>query len=428
MSQATPGQTGAESARPVAPSAAAASPARPSIVADRIKRIKLSPSVAARAIIAELREQGRRIIDLTIGEPDFSTPEHIRQAATAAMNRGETKYPPAQGTVALRKAARGHLLEATGVDYPVARIIVSTGAKLVIFNGLAATLNDGDEVLIPAPFWVSYPDMVLVNDGVPVVVPCPEADGFKLTPHALERAITPRTKWLLLNSPSNPTGAMYSAAELRALGEVLARHPHVWLMTDEIYEHLAYGDQRHVSPAAAVPELAGRTLTVNGVSKAYAMTGWRLGYAGGPKALIKAMATLISQSTSCVSAISQAAARVALTADQACVAEAAALFHARRDRIVAGLNEAPGIRCPQPQGAFYVYPSVAGLLGRRSPAGHLLQSDLDVVLFLLDEAGVAVLDGAAYGLSPYLRLSFATSMENIEEGCRRIVQACGRLT
>ena len=221
---------------------------------------------------------------------------------------------------------------------------------------------------------------------------------------------------------------MYSAAELRALGEVLARHPHVWLMTDEIYEHLAYGDQRHVSPAAAVPELAGRTLTVNGVSKAYAMTGWRLGYAGGPKALIKAMATLISQSTSCVSAISQAAARVALTADQACVAEAAALFHARRDRIVAGLNEAPGIRCPQPQGAFYVYPSVAGLLGRRSPAGHLLQSDLDVVLFLLDEAGVAVLDGAAYGLSPYLRLSFATSMENIEEGCRRIVQACGRLT
>lgn len=398
-----------------------------SIVADRIKRIKLSPSVAARAIIAELREQGRRIIDLTIGEPDFSTPEHIRQAATAAMNRGETKYPPAQGTVALRKAARTHLLEATGVDYPAARIIVSTGAKQVIFNGLAATLNDGDEVLIPAPFWVSYPDMVLVNGGVPVTVPTTPATDYKLTPEALERAITPRTKWLMMNAPSNPTGSVYTADELRGLTAVLERHPHVWLMTDEIYEHLAYGDERHASPAAVAPELAGRTLTINGVSKAYAMTGWRLGYAGGPKALIKAMATLISQSTSCVSAISQAAARVALSADQACVGEAAAVFHARRDRIVALLEAVPGIRCPRPQGAFYVYPNVEGLLGRRTPAGATLRSDLDVVMYLLDEAGVAVLDGAAYGLSPYLRLSFATSMDHIEEGCRRIAEACGRL-
>ncbi len=261
-----------------------------------------------------------------------------------------------------------------------------------------------------------------------MVVACPEADGFKLTPEALERAITPRTKWLLLNTPSNPTGAMYSAAELRALADVLARHPQVWLMTDEIYEHLAYGDTRHASPAAVAPELAGRTLTINGVSKAYAMTGWRLGYAGGPKTLVKAMATLISQSTSCVSAISQAAARVALSADQACVGAAAAVFHARRDRIVTLLDAVPGIRCPRPQGAFYVYPNVEGLLGRRTPAGALMRTDLDVVMFLLDEAGVAVLDGTAYGLSPYLRLSFATSMDNIEEGCRRIAQACGRLT
>ena len=363
-----------------------------------------------------------------VGEPDLPTPAHIVQAGIDALRSGDIRYTASTGGRPLLEAVRAKFARENGLDYALDELIVGVGAKQILYIALAATVQAGDEVIIPAPYWVSYPDMVLVNDGVPVVVPCPEADGFKLTPHALERAITPRTKWLLLNSPSNPTGAMYSAAELRALGEVLARHPHVWLMTDEIYEHLAYGDQRHVSPAAAVPELAGRTLTVNGVSKAYAMTGWRLGYAGGPKALIKAMATLISQSTSCVSAISQAAARVALTADQACVAEAAALFHARRDRIVAGLNEAPGIRCPQPQGAFYVYPSVAGLLGRRSPAGHLLQSDLDVVLFLLDEAGVAVLDGAAYGLSPYLRLSFATSMENIEEGCRRIVQACGRLT
>jgi aspartate aminotransferase len=301
------------------------------------------------------------------------------------------------------------------------------GAKQLIFTALAATVQAGDEVIIPAPYWVSYPDMVQVNDGTPVVVVCPESDGFKLTPDALERAITPRTKWVLLNTPSNPTGAMYGADELRALAAVLARYPHVWLLTDEIYEHLAYGEARHQSPAAVAPELAARTLTINGVSKAYAMTGWRLGYAGGPKALIKAMATLISQSTSCVSAISQSAARTALTADQQCVRDAAALFHTRRDRIVALLNEVPGIRCPRPQGAFYVYPSVEGLLGKRTPAGRRLESDLDVVMFLLDEAGVAGLDGAAYGLSPYLRLSFATSIDNIEEGCRRIREACASL-
>lgn len=397
------------------------------LLADRARAIKPSPSMAAKTRVDQLRGEGRDIVDFTVGEPDLPTPAHIVQAGIDTLNSGDIRYTASAGAKPLLEAVRAKFLRENGLDYGLDELIVGVGAKQLIFTALAATVQAGDEVIIPAPYWVSYPDMVLVNDGTPVVLACPEADGFKLTPQALEAAITPRTKWLLLNTPSNPTGAMYGADELRALGEMLARHPHVWLMTDEIYEHLAYGETRHVSPAAAVPALAARTLTINGVSKAYAMTGWRLGYAGGPKPLIKAMATLISQSTSCVSAISQSAARVALTADQRCVAEAAAVFHQRRDRIVALLNAVPGIRCPQPQGAFYVYPSVDGLLGKRTPAGRLLATDLDVVMFLLDEAGVAVLDGAAYGLSPYLRLSFATSMENIEEGCRRIREACAAL-
>ncbi|WP_241050401.1 aminotransferase class I/II-fold pyridoxal phosphate-dependent enzyme [Achromobacter xylosoxidans] len=397
-------------------------------LAARARAIKPSPSMAAKTRVDQLRAQGRDIIDFTVGEPDLPTPPHIVQAGIDALNSGDIRYTASAGSRPLLEAARAKFQRENGLDYALEELIVGVGAKQLLYTALAATVQAGDEVIIPAPYWVSYPDMVLVNDGTPVVVACPEADGFKLTPEALERAITPRTKWLLLNTPSNPTGAMYSAQELRALAQVLARHPQVWLMTDEIYEHLAYGDERHASPAAVAPELAGRTLTINGVSKAYAMTGWRLGYAGGPRALVKAMATLISQSTSCVSAISQAAARVALSADQACVGEASAVFHARRDRIVALLDAVPGIRCPRPQGAFYVYPNVEGLLGRRTPAGALMRTDLDVVMFLLDEAGVAVLDGTAYGLSPYLRLSFATSMDNIEEGCRRIAQACGRLT
>ncbi len=396
-------------------------------LAARARAIKPSPSMAAKTRVDQLRAQGRDIIDFTVGEPDLPTPAHIVQAGIDALKSGDIRYTASAGSRPLLEAVRAKFQRENGLDYGLDQLIVGVGAKQLLYTALAATVQSGDEVIIPAPYWVSYPDMVLVNDGTPVVVACPETDGFKLTPAALERAITPRTKWLVLNTPGNPTGAMYSAAELRALADVLARHPQVWLMTDEIYEHLAYGDERHVSPVAVAPELAARTLTINGVSKAYAMTGWRLGYAGGPKALVKAMATLISQSTSCVSAISQAAARVALSADQACVIEAAAVLHARRDRIVALLDAVPGIRCPRPQGAFYVYPNVAGLLGRRTPAGTLLQSDLDVVMFLLDEAGVAVLDGAAYGLSPYLRLSFATSMDHIEEGCRRIAKACGRL-
>lgn len=396
-------------------------------LADRALAIKPSPSMAAKTRVDQLRAQGRDIVDFTVGEPDLPTPAHIVQAGIDALNSGDIRYTASVGAKPLLEAVRAKFQRENGLDYGLDELIVGVGAKQLIFTALAASVQAGDEVIIPAPYWVSYPDMVLVNDGKPVVLACPEADGFKLTPQALEQAITPRTKWLLLNTPSNPTGAMYSEAELQALGEVLARHPHVWLLTDEIYEHLAYGDARHASPAAVVPALAGRTLTINGVSKAYAMTGWRLGYAGGPKPLIRAMATLISQSTSCVSAISQAAARVALTADQHCVTDAAAIFHARRDRIVSLLNAVPGIRCPQPQGAFYVYPSVEGLLGKRRPGGRVLQTDLDVVMYLLDDAGVAVLDGAAYGLSPYLRLSFATSMENIEEGCRRIAQACAAL-
>lgn len=396
-------------------------------LAERTRAIKPSPSMVAKSRVDQLRAQGRDIVDFTVGEPDLPTPGHIVQAGIDALNSGDIRYTASVGAKPLLEAVRAKFQRENGLEYGTDELIIGVGAKQLIFTALAATVQAGDEVIIPAPYWVSYPDMVLVNDGTPVVVICPESDGFKLTPAALERAITPRTKWVLLNTPSNPTGAMYSADELRALAQVLARHPHVWLLTDEIYEHLSYGGARHVSPAAVVPELAARTLTINGVSKAYAMTGWRLGYAGGPKALIKAMATLISQSTSCVSAISQSAARVALTADQQCVHDANALFHDRRDRIVALLNAVPGIRCPVPEGAFYVYPSVEGLMGKTTPAGHKLGSDLDVVMYLLDEAGVACLDGTAYGLSPYLRLSFATSMENIEEGCRRISDACARL-
>ncbi|OZI68657.1 aminotransferase class I/II-fold pyridoxal phosphate-dependent enzyme [Bordetella genomosp. 1] len=396
-------------------------------LAARARAIKPSPSMAAKSRVDQLRAQGRDITDFTVGEPDLPTPAHIVQAGVATLQGDGMRYTASTGTRALLQAVQAKFKRENGLDYGLDQLIVGVGAKQLIYTALAATVQQGDEVIIPAPYWVSYPDMVLVNDGTPVVVACGEETGFKLTPAALERAITPRTKWLLLNTPSNPTGAMYDAAELAALAEVLARHPQVWLLTDEIYEHLAYGGARHVSPAAAVPALADRTLTINGVSKAYAMTGWRLGYAGGPQPLIKAMATLISQSTSCVSAVSQAAAAHALQADQACVREFAAIFAERRDRIVALLDAIPGIRCPAPQGAFYVYPGVAGLIGKRTPQGQTLATDLDVVMFLLDEAGVAVLDGGAYGLSPYLRLSFATDLATIEEGCRRIAAACARL-
>ncbi len=398
-----------------------------SIIADRIKRIKLSPSVAARAIIADLREQGRRVIDLTVGEPDFATPAHICEAATAAIARGETKYPPAQGTAALRRAASARLLEETGVEYPISQVIVSTGAKQVIFNALAATLNEGDEVIIPAPFWVSYPDMVLVNGGVPVPVQTTPASHYKLTPQALEAAITPRTKWLMMNSPSNPTGAIYSGAELAALAEVLERHPHVWLMTDDIYARLNFTDTPTVHPVQVAPWLISRTLMVNGVSKAYAMTGWRIGYGAAPAELIKAMAILQSQSTSGASSISQAAALEALTGPQDCVSHFANIYRERRDQAVAELSQTPGLDIVVPEGAFYVFPDCTRLLGKKTPGGDTLHTDTDLVHYLLREAGVAVIDGHAYGAPGTFRLSFATSMDNIKQGCAAIRQACERL-
>jgi len=304
--------------------------------------------------------------------------------------------------------------------------VVGCGAKQLIFEAFAVTLAAGDEVVVPAPYWVSYPDMVAVNDGVPVIVACGEEVGFKLTPAALERAITPRTRWVVLNSPNNPTGAVYSRAELAALAAVLARHPDVWVMTDDIYEHLLYDGHQHVNPVEVEPALAERTLIVSGLSKSYAMTGWRIGYALGPTDLIAAMVKLIGQSTTCASSISQAAAVAALTGDQTCVAEAADIYRRRRARMISLLTDTPGLRIVPPQGAFYLYPCVDGIIGRTTPAGAQLRSDLDVSLYLLD-AGVAVLDGAAYGLSPYLRLSFATSLEAIEQGCERIRQAVAAL-
>lgn len=399
-----------------------------SFISEKIRRIKLSPSVAARAIIAELREQGRRVIDLTIGEPDFSTPQHIRDAAKAAIDRGETKYPAAQGTPALRKAARDRLLLDTGVDYPVGQIIVSTGAKQVLFNGLAATLNDGDEVIIPAPFWVSYPDMVLVNGGVPVPVATTPAHGYKLTPEALEAAITPRTKWLMMNAPSNPTGAVYGREEWEALAAVLRRHPQVWLMTDDIYARLGFLDMPAVHPLQVAPDLAPRTLVVNGVSKAYAMTGWRIGYGAGPDELIKAMAILQSQSTSGASSISQAAALEALSGPQECVDEFAKIFRARRDVAVAELTRTAGLNVVVPEGAFYVFPDCNALLGKKTPDGKVIASDTDLTNYFLRDAGVAVIDGHAYGAPGTFRLSFAASEDDIRAGCAGIRAACEKLS
>ncbi len=397
------------------------------LLAYRLDAVKPSPSMAAKMRVDALRAAGRRIVDFTIGEPDFPTPPHIVAAGIAALNAGLTRYTPSAGIPVLRQAIAAKLLRENGLTYAIDDIVVGCGAKHIIYNALAATLNDGDEVIIPAPFWVSYPDMVALQGGVPVVVPCPAADGFKLTPAALERAITPRTRWLVLNSPNNPTGAVYSADELRALGAVLERHPHVWLMTDEIYEHFVYGDARHASPIAVTPSLQSRALLVNGMSKAYAMTGWRLGYGAGPRALVKAIVLLLTQSTSCAVGMSQAAAAVALDGPQDCVKEAAALFAARCDRMVALLNAIPGIHCPRPDGAFYVFPNVDGLLGRSTESGKTLSSDLDVMMFLLDEAGVATIDGSSYGMQGHLRMSFATSIEEIEAGCAAIAQAVARL-
>jgi aspartate aminotransferase len=393
------------------------------VLANRLDRVKPSPSMAAKARVDSLRAEGRKIIDFTIGEPDFQTPPHIINAGVAALVNGQTKYTSAAGIPALRKSIAGKLQRENGLNFTPDQVVVGCGAKHILFNALAATLNDGDEVIVPAPYWVSYPDMVAISGGVPVIAPCPPEARFKLSPATLESAITPRTRWLILNSPNNPTGAVYTKSELEALCAVLQRHPDVWLMTDEIYEHFVYGGASHVSPLSVAPDLLSRALIVNGMSKAYAMTGWRIGYAAGPLSLIKAISLLLTQSTTCASSMGQAAAVVALDGPQQCVSEAAALFGARRDLMVDRLSAIPGIECSKPDGAFYAFPSVGRLVGLKAPGGRLLTSDVDVMMYFLDQAGVATIDGTSYGCPGYLRLSYATSLDQIEAGCTALADA-----
>jgi aspartate aminotransferase len=398
-----------------------------SIIANRLSRIKPSPTIAVTTKAAELKAAGRDVIGLGAGEPDFDTPDFIKEAAYAAMKAGQTKYTAVDGTPVLKQAICAKFKRENNLDYKPDQITVGTGGKQVLYNALMATLNPGDEVVIPAPYWVSYPDMVLLAEGVPVPVECPERHSFKLQPQDLEKAITPKTKWLILNSPSNPTGAGYTRAEMKALTDVLVRHSHVWVMTDDMYEHLVYDDFKFCTPAEVEPKLYDRTLTCNGVSKAYAMTGWRIGYAGGPKALIKAMAVIQSQSTSNPSSISQAAAVAALNGDSSFLKDWRREYQSRRDLVVSMLNQADGLSCHRPEGAFYVYPSCAGVIGRETPDGKTIETDSDFVTYLLETEGVAAVQGEAFGLSPYFRISYATSAQALEEACKRIQRACGAL-
>ncbi|MFZ1430176.1 MAG: pyridoxal phosphate-dependent aminotransferase [Geminicoccaceae bacterium] len=398
-----------------------------SILSSNLARIKPSPTIAVTNLARELQAQGRDVIGLGAGEPDFDTPDHIKEAAIAAIRQGQTKYTAVDGTPALKQAIVDKFKRENGITYRTDEISVGTGGKQVLYNALMATLNPGDEVVIPAPYWVSYPDMTLLAGGTPVFVSCPEQTGFKLRPEDLDEAITPKTKWVMLNSPNNPTGAAYSEAELKALTDVLVRHPHVWLMTDDMYEHLVYDDFRFTTPVQVEPSLQGRTLTVNGVSKAYAMTGWRIGYAGGPKELIRAMGIIQSQSTSNPSSISQAAAVAALNGDLSFLAERNAVYRQRRDLVVDLLNKAPGLRCHRPEGAFYVYPSCAGAIGRRTAKGALLETSADFAARLLEDEGVAVVHGTAFGLDPYFRISYATGTHLLEDACGRIIRFCEQL-
>ncbi|MGR3822112.1 MAG: pyridoxal phosphate-dependent aminotransferase [Salipiger marinus] len=392
-----------------------------------LARVKPSPTVAVTQLAAELKAQGRDVIGLGAGEPDFDTPAHIRAAGIAAIEAGKTRYTAPDGIAELKQAICAKFARENGLSYVPAQISVSTGGKQVLYNAFMATLNPGDEVIIPAPYWVSYPDMVKLGQGTPVIVEGKPELGYRITPEMLEAAITPRTKWFLFNSPSNPTGAGYSRAELKALTDVLMRHPHVWVMSDDMYEHLAYDGFEFCTPAQVEPGLYDRTLTCNGVSKAYAMTGWRIGYAGGPEPLIAAMRKIQSQSTTNPCSISQWAAVEALNGPQAFLAEWRAVFQRRRDLVVAALNAVPGLTCPVPEGAFYVYPSIAGLLGKTTPEGRRIDSDEDFATALLEEAGVAVVFGAAFGLSPNFRISYATSDTVLEEACARIAAFCATL-
>jgi len=398
-----------------------------SFLSQTLARVKPSATIAVTNKARELQATGRDVIGLGAGEPDFDTPEFIREAAKAAIDAGHTRYTAVDGIPELKAAICQKFARENGLTYTPAQITVGTGGKQVLYNALMATLNPGDEVIIPAPYWVSYPDMVLLAGGTPVAVPAGLETNFKLTPAALEAAITPKTKWFLFNSPSNPTGAGYTRDELKALTDVLMRHPHVWVMSDDMYEHLVFDDFEFCTPAQVEPRLYDRTLTCNGVSKAYAMTGWRIGYAGGPAHLIKAMGTIQSQSTSNPSSVSQHAALAALTGPQDFLPQFRAAFQRRRDLVVSMLNQAPGLTCPRPEGAFYVYPDIAGCIGKTSAGGTVIADDETFATALLEEEGVAVVFGAAFGLSPNFRISYATSDAVLTEACTRIQRFCAGL-
>ena len=389
-------------------------------LAESLNRIQPSPTIAVTAKARDLKAAGRDVIGLGAGEPDFDTPDNIKEAAIAAIRRGETKYTAVEGIPELRDAIAKKFKRENNLDYKPSQTFVSPGGKSIIYNALLATLNPGDEVIVPAPYWVSYPDIVLLGGARPVIIECTLADGFRLTPEALEKAITPKTKWLIFNQPSNPTGACYTRAQLKALTDVLMKHPQVWILTDDMYEHLVYGGFKFSTVAEVEPGLYERTLTMNGVSKAYAMTGWRIGYCAGPELLIKAMAKLQSQSATNASSISQWASVEALNGPQDFIPKFQKIFEERRDLVVSMLNQASGVECPKPEGAFYVYPSIKKLIGKKTEKGKVIASDEDFAGELLEAEGVAVVHGAAFGLSPFFRISYATSNKALEEACKRI--------
>ncbi|MTI19062.1 pyridoxal phosphate-dependent aminotransferase [Rhodobacteraceae bacterium RKSG542] len=395
-------------------------------IADALARVKPSATIAVTNKARELKAAGRDVIGLGAGEPDFDTPENIKAAAVAAINEGKTKYTAVDGIPELKQAICAKFERDNGLKYEPSQVTVGTGGKQVLYNALVATINPGDEVLIPTPYWVSYPDMVLLAGGEPVIVEADKAT-FRITPEALEAAITPKTKWFIFNSPSNPSGAAYTRDELKALTDVLMKHPHVWVMTDDMYEHLVYDDFEFTTPAQVEPKLYDRTLTVNGVSKAYSMTGWRIGYAAGPQELIKAMAKVQSQSTSNPSSISQWAAVEALNGPQDFIPVNNDMFKGRRDLVVSMLNQSKGLKCPVPEGAFYAFPSCADCIGKTAPSGKVIENDLDFCAELLESEGVAVVPGSAFGLGPNFRVSYATSTEALTEACTRIQRFCGNL-
>lgn len=398
------------------------------LIAKRLDKIKPSATLALAAKAQELKAAGKDVIGLSVGEPDFDTPDFIKAAAKTAMDKGQTKYTPVPGTVELRNAIVAKFKRENNLTYTADQVIVGTGGKQVLYNAFMASLNPGDEVVIAAPYWLSYPDMVMLCEGVPVIITTTAKSGFKMTPDALDKAITPKTKWVVINSPSNPTGAAYTRDELKALGAVLLKHPHVYVMTDDIYEHLVYGAFKFSTIAEVVPELFPRTLTINGVSKAYAMTGWRIGYAAGPLDLIKAMSKVQGQSTSNPSSISQAAAAAALNGDQSFLNEWRKIFQERRDLVVSLINQAPGLSCAAPEGAFYVFASCEGVIGKKTPDGKTIATDSDFATYLLEKYNVVVVQGVEFGMSPYFRISYALSKETLTTACERIQQACRDLT